>query len=210
MKSVKRFMLVLCFVGAPMLASADPIRVAYQIGDYSAGGFSASALHTADGCRATGPTTGANLYMCGSRVIDDVTGMIYGILRDDGSLRIRRGFLNINGERHRIRGGGLDPSRELFGGLDLAGYGIFLFEHLNMGAGLPNSFNGDELILWGQNIRAYECDGSRSRACLRRGWGIDLYGKRVAVSEPGTLALFGLGLIALGASRRRKNALVSH
>jgi hypothetical protein len=181
---------------------ADPIDVTYEVGDYSAGGFSASVLHGATGCASEGPA-GYTLYMCGGPLLD-IVGTITGVL-DSGLLTVNGGTLNVGGTDHAVLGGligdfgALDPEHAY--SLIVQGLGTFFFEPIDMGTGRPNSFDGDELILWGQNGDAYDCPVGDIE-CDR--WGIDLYSERVAVPEPGTLALFGIGLLRLGLARRRK------
>ena len=85
--------------------------------------------------------------------------------------------------------------------ITIAGLGTFYFENFNMGADKPNFFDGSEFILWGQNQAAYDCSPGVTTCDDRRE--IDLYGK-VSVPEPGTLLLFGVGLIGIGLSRRRR------
>ena len=86
--------------------------------------------------------------------------------------------------------------------LSIESFGDFLFESFNWGTGLPNAFDGSEFILWGQNAAAYDCLPEYDE-CGGDRWGIDLYGT-VRVPEPGTLALFGIGLLGLGLARRGK------
>lgn len=200
MKRISLSLVTAALLALPLFASADPIPVAYEIGEYSTNGYSASTLHTADRCADTGPS-GGTLYMCGTRRYDGLTGTIYGLLDDDGTLDIRGGSININGYSFGVNGGGLGPfsyGGTTLGTIQVERLGTFYFEHLLMGSGRPNFFDGYSFILWGQNKRAYCSE------CKKNRWGIDLYGKRIEVSEPGTLALLGLGLVALGLGRRRK------
>lgn len=185
-------------LGLPLMAAAVPIQVTYDIGPYAANGYSASWLHSATGCSGSnGPDTLATLYMCGGSLYG-VTGTIAGLL-NGGVLAVNGGSLNIANNNFDVLGGSLGGSLWT---LSIQYLGLFQFESINLGAGLPNSFDGTELILWGQNQAAYNCapytwckDGKR--------WGIDLYGT-VRVPEPGMLALFGIGLIGLALVRRRK------
>ena len=193
----------LCLV---MMATANAVPVTYEIGPYGEGGFSASWLHAANGCDNTvGPQSGSTLYMCGDQQTS-VTGRIKGDL-NAGYLAITGGTLMIGGSSFDVipYSGLLGP----FGlgnayGFGIEDHGFFVFEDINMGSGRPNYFDGEELILWGQNYWSYVCEPGQCAKVQR--WGIDLYGRRIAVPEPGTLALFGIGLLAMTVLRRRKLA----
>ena len=201
-----KFVIASLILAGSSIVHADPIEVSYEIGSYSTGGYSASWLHEATGCVSTGPA-GAPLYMCGART--DISGTINGML-DNGFLAVTGGMLNVGGTDHRIRGGNIGDFDELVPGtawnLRVRGLGNFLFEPLGMGPGSPNYFDGTTMILWGQNRPAYRC--SPNEYCNGRDrWGIDLYAKRVEVAEPATLALFGIGVLAMGLIRRRRTAV---
>lgn len=186
-------------LGLPMIAAADPINVTYDVGDYDPGnGFSASWVHAASGCNSNG------LYMCGNPLLA-VFGTISGSLDDYGVLTINGGTLNIGGNDHDVISGRLGG--EFNWSITIAGFGLFYFEDLDLGAGKPNQFDGNTFILWGQNQVAYYQDCTETNTDCER-YGIDLYGVRT-VPEPGTLALFGIGLFGLGLMRRRKGALVT-
>lgn len=201
-------------VGIPSLSPAAPIAVSYEIGPYGpVDGFWASWLHDADHCGGAGPDSGATLWKCsadGSKAA--VTGTLSGTL-DGGIFTVKTGALLIDGIAYGIGGGTLggtwvdgaylDPPSSLNWHLVVNGLGTFYFESMSMGSSGPNQYDADGFVLWGQNLDAYnDCSG---RDCLR--WGIDLYGKRVPVPEPGTLALFGLGLMAMTMIARRRRAV---
>lgn len=197
-------------IALPSIASADPIPVTYEIGSYAPGGFSASYLHESTGCpSASGWKTGKNMWMCNGSSNDDlisITGSISGILGDDGILSNISGSLTDGTTTFTIVGGTLGA----FGGgavwnLAVNPFGSFYFESFSMGSGMPNYFDGNEMILWGQTLGSYYCQPT-STTCDGPRQGIDLYGKRVGIPEPGTLALFGTGLIGLGLAWRRRIA----
>lgn len=181
-------------------ANADPIT--FEIEAYSEGNYSASWLHSADYCGGSGPTMMLPLCMGGNTLLS-IFGSIEGNLVAD-VLTITGGQLSIGGNLHDVTGGvlsafvGLGTSE-----IEIDTYGTFVFENIGMGTGLPNYFDGEELILWGQNLDAYYCP--TITGCMENTgtWGIDLYGKSVSVPEPGTLTLFGLGLIGMGFARRK-------
>ena len=188
-------------------AQADPINVTYEIGPYSSGGYSASWLHTASGCTGEGPDSGDDLYMCGH--VTPASGSIMGIL-DGGILTVTGGYLHMFGNNYAVTDGQLggdftDAGNNLLWFLDIDWFGTFYFESIDMGAGGPNHFYGDEFILWGQNDDAYRCGGlsyeeQKNMECSA--WGIDLYAQQVP--EPGTLALLGIGLLAMTLVNRRR------
>ncbi len=186
----------------PQQAIADPITVTYEIESYSEGGFSASWLHESSGCTNQGLI--GTLFMCGST--ESLTGTITGEL-EFGLLNNISGAFEIGGESYNVLGGqlGAFENHNLWS-ITVADLGVFIFETLNMGAGMPNFFDGGEFILWGQNLHAYNCDPRYTDCGEFNRWGIDLYGHQVSVPEPGTLALLGIGLLGMGLSRRRKTA----
>ena len=209
----KGFFGVIAFVGLGLMASANATPVAYEIGSYSAGGYSASWVHGATGCSGTQSMLpgGSPLYMCGDPILP-VTGIIEGDLIN-GFLTVTGGSLLIDGISYAVGGGAFPPDfltsvfGAAFGGFEIENFGYFIYEPFNMGPGMPNYFDGDEMILWGQNVAAYLCTPDEADSChFGPRWGIDIYGQRISVPEPGVLGLFGLGLLALGATRRRKGA----
>ena len=180
-------------------ANADPVVYEIEIG-YGAEGFQASYLHGSTGCRRTGPNTGDTLYMCGSP-LDSITGRIEGDLIG-GLLQITGGSIHTGSDSYRIFDGRLGS----FGGnyiwwFTMEHYGEFWFESIAMGAGKPNFFDGHTMILWGQNMSAY----NRYPGTMdHRRRGIDIYARKISVPEPGTLSLIGLGLLGAGLARRRR------
>ena len=190
-------------------AQAMPIPATYEIDTYSNGSYSASWIHTATGCKTKGPNR-LPLYMCGKK-LPSIKGTVSGLYYQDYNvLRITGGALHIGGDSYKVGGGYLGTfTGNRIWSLKLQNFGHFFFENLKNKPGLPNYFGPDKFILWGQNLSAYFCGGHsyhKRKKCGPR-WGIDLYGKRTKVSEPGTLALLGIGLVALAATRRRKAAL---
>lgn len=200
------FLLILlpAFVSTPAFARA----VTYDIGPYAAGGFAASFLHSADGCRGRGnmdinrngrPDT---LYMCGEEQTP-VGGTLTG--QWDGE-RLTRITGNIAG--HRVLRGSLGGDFENARSrprwtLTLARLGTFIFESLPI-----NRINERELTLWGQNMAAYKCRSDRCRD--RRGRGLDLYGQaRESLPEPGTLSILLGGLLGAGVALRRRRRTAS-
>ncbi len=185
-------------------AAADPVLYEIQ-SEYSAGGFSASWMHGATGCAGIGPNSEDTLYMCGNPQYA-ITGYIEGHL-DDELLTITGGSMNVGGTDYDVYEGQLGTfGGSAVWGINIEHFGEFLFESLSMGSGMPNYFDGNSMVLWGQNLDAYVFDpGFRNP----HRWGMDLYATRVKVPEPSALALFLMGLAALvvTTNRRRRSSL---
>ncbi len=210
------FMAATLFIAAPAFA----VPVVYDITSYASGNFSASWLHSADGCESGG------LYMCAGNTSDSFqTAILGGVLYGDyagGELSNIGGVLvfapNAAGWTGlELTGGALGGSGDWYLDYNLFGgqaSGRFLFESMNMGAGGPNAYSLQDLVLWGQNESTY---ANHSASYVPSSWlhtdnpflGLDLYGELVssptAVSEPSTLGLLlaGLGLVGW---RRRQSA----
>ncbi len=203
-------------LAAPWSAHATPVPVGYEIGSYGpVGGYSASWLHDANHCGGPGPDSGETLWKCsqdGSKAA--ISGTIFGTL-GSGIFSIDGGTLTIAGMGSvAVTGGSLSgpfvagaygaPS-DLLWHL-VTDVGTFYAESMSMGASGPNQFSADEFVIWAQTEDAYA--GCSGPDCQR--WGIDLYGKRIPVPEPGALTLFGLGLVVMIAIMRRRRRVLCH
>jgi len=221
MKKMMMRALALGVMILPLSAMADPITIQIS-GSWSGSGFSASTLHAATGCSSNSDLAGASIHQCGAHgVNDDITG---GTLTGDltgGVFSSITGTLTIGGVEVAVTGGSLGGAyydvatptslADFNWFLDISGFGTFYFEDMLMGNTGPNRFDGETLVLWGQNEVAY---GAASRCvfdesvqdfvCTPSQRGMDLYGVRVP--EPATLALFGLGLMGLGVAKRKRRA----
>ena len=189
-----------------LVGSAQAGMVTYDIGPYRAGGFAASYLHSADGCRGRGQLdmdgSGRRdrLYMCGSsqhavggqltghwdgRKLTDISGSIAGYEVTGGRLGGAY-YRNVNGDRKPLWN------------LQLDGLGLFIFERMPV-----NRINGRQLTLWGQNLATYLCNSRQCRA--RHGMGMDLYGQaRTELPEPGSTAVLLAGLLGLALALRQR------
>ena len=160
------FGLIACF-GLGLASTASAVPVTYEIGSYSAGGYSASWVHGATGCTAPSSLPGGGpLYMCGDPILP-VTGIIEGDLIG-GFLNVTGGSLLIDGLAYAVGGSGppdflASVFGAAFGGFEIEGFGYFIYEPFNMGPGMPNYFDGDEMILWGQNGRGLPVLAGRRR-----------------------------------------------
>lgn len=197
---------LLCIVGA---AQAAPIDVRYDIQTYSSGGFSASWIHSATGCAAEGPDSHDTLYMCGDFSVP-VTGHIAGSL-DNDVLTIEGGSLFVFGKNYEVFGGSLgsdfvNATGDLLWYLQVEYFGTFFFENIAMGPGGPNSFDGHEFVLWGQNDDAYGCAPDADTKSYCTAFGIDLYAQRV--SEPGALTLLSIAAILTLSLRSRRRRTI--
>lgn len=203
-------LLVAIASGIPMLAVADPIKATYDIGAYSHGGFRGSFLHESTGCLSPSMwKPGRNLYMCNAdRDVEpvEIKGSMTGLLDDDNVLTGITGWLSDGTTTYKISDGKIGAfGGDAVWGIKIDTFGWMYMESFSMGAGMPNFFDGNTLIGWGQTLGSYYCSPT-STACDGPRKGIDLYGQRVSVPEPGTLALFGIGLVGLGLARRRRTS----
>ena len=199
MDTIKRYTSALLLSLLTAAAYADPIIFEIE-SNYSAGGFQASYLHGSTGCRSAGPDSGETLYMCGNP-LQSITGRIEGNL-NGGQLQINGGSIQVGTASYDIYSGVINP----FGTGDVSWflmehYGQFMFENISMGTGKPNYFDGNTMILWGQNMWAYNFDPGYFSDYRR---GIDIVARKVTVPEPGTLSLLGLGLLGAALTRRRR------
>jgi len=194
----------------PLTSQAIPVT--YKITSGNTGNFSGTFLHTAaHRCNQGG------YYVCGD------SAKLKGTLTFDLDDNTASGSISGKGtntdmfnatDTWTLTWTGVSAGTQLFvgGETDLlsldynlvssAGYnenGTFYFAD-KIFTGLANSITEDELYLWGNNwINATGDDRGYGPNWL----GLDLYG--TTVPEPGVLALLAMGLIGVGATRRKSN-----
>ena len=123
-----------------------------------------------------------------------MTGYILGDWNGT-SLNVTGGSLN----GHSVYRGRLGGEHNWY--LAVAGWGYFFFEEMWI-----NRISEHGMTLWGQNRQAYRyarCKDLGYRNCTK-GLGMDVYARSTKVSEPGSLALLGAGLLGAALLRRRK------
>lgn len=176
----------------PMASFAMPTHQ-LNIGSYSGNGFSASALHTADGCMSNGYNMCAGNNGSTHAGITGTLDMVWNATTSSFS-NIIGSLSNGNGISIDILGGSLFTQLTPFGWGDLiTNYGTFSFDDLSgFYNGAANNYVDNAFYLWGQNS-AYSA-----------AWGLDLYGSVTQVPEPATMSLMALGLMGVVASRKKR------
>ena len=229
---VNGFFLILAILLLPVSGFASPTHQ-LNVGSYSGNGFSASSLHSADGCINNG------YYMCGTTNHSGVTGTL-DMVWDAGSSAYTSIIGNLfatDGTQIDITGGTLYSSLTggSWGNL-ITNYGTFNFDDLSgFYNGAANNYMDDSYTLWGQTsnyitttlttIGELVCAQWLFGNCVRWDpvtttttvqvladdqWGLDLYGNvseiedSVSVPEPTSMGLMALCLVGVAASCRKK------
>ena len=191
----------ICFSASVMASS-----VTLNVFSGTDSGFGFSTVHAATG--ACNTINARDYCMNGANVISQISGTLVADLTGNKlTFNGGAGTLNGTGGSIEITGGSIDftgatgSSGNLLGmisyllGGAAASYGsgaFYFYDESFTGTGGPNSLTNGTLSLWGNNSNDANSSGTL---------GLDL--RASVVPLPGALWLFGSGLAALGALRRK-------
>ena len=217
---LKGIFLALVILLLPVTGFSSPTHQ-LNVGSYSGNGFSASTLHTADGCASNG------YNMCGSESHSGITGVLDMTWNSGNSAytNILGSLLAADGTTVSITGGTLYSSltNGSWGSLN-TNYGTVNFDDLSgFYNGAANNYVNDAFYLWGQTSNYvtttvylppatpwHTGSWTTSTVLSDNQWGLDLYGgvteidDSVSVPEPASMGLMALGLMGVVATRRKK------
>ncbi len=190
LRAIRSLFLTALVVLLPAAMLAGPVRI--EVSQMTFPDFVGSAVHATNGCEVDG------FYLCGN-FEKPVRGVLFAEYEDGvfSEMRGKMWWHDRPGVLIDVYGGHLDfnvPEGDWLGTIDLGSLGEFEFLNAQF-AGPANSFDGETLVLFGQNH-------APSTNAVTNGLGIDITATVSPIPEPTAALAFGFGTLLVMGRRR--------